>query len=138
MFVIFYGSVFGAIMGLNAPTAVIFVLLIALAFEDYLLVKMNDNLTESVSRVDSDPFDYLRFKTRNVIVGVGDIIVFSMIGAHSFYFFPFPIFLASTVMLFIGIMLLVYLSIKRDSIMPGLFLPSILSLIPWVLWIFIL
>jgi hypothetical protein len=138
MFVIFYGSVFGAIMGLNAPTAIIFVLLIALAIEDYVLVRMNEDLQDNISRVDSDPFDYLRFKTKNVIVGVGDIIVFSMIGAHAFYFLPLPIFLISVGMLFLGIVLLVYLSIKRESVMPGLFLPSMFSLLPWVIWIFLL
>ncbi|MHA2060264.1 MAG: hypothetical protein ACW976_05765, partial [Candidatus Ranarchaeia archaeon] len=138
IFVIFYGSVFGAIVGLNAPSAVIFVLLIALAVEDYLIVNSSQAPLPEPNRFESDPYDYLRYKTKNVIVGVGDIIVFSVIGAHSFYFFPLPIAVASIGMLFVGIIILVYLSITKDKIMPGLFIPSILSLLPWVVWIFLL
>ncbi len=135
IFVIFYGSVFGAIIGLNAPTAVVFLLLLALAVEDYVIVNTVKDQYVEASRVTADPYDYLRFKTKNVVVGVGDIIVFSVIGAHAFYFFPFPVFVISTVMLLLGILTLVYLSITKEEVLPGLFVPSMFSLIPWLIWI---
>ncbi|MHA1839428.1 MAG: hypothetical protein ACTSYO_05680 [Candidatus Ranarchaeia archaeon] len=135
MFVIFYGSVFGAAIGLNAPTGIVFTLILTLAIEDYLLVsKSEPNVSYDYT---SDPYDDLRFKTKNIIVGVGDIIVFSVIGSHAFYFFPFPVFIVSIALLFIGVLVLFYTSIHNEKMVPGLFIPSILSLAPWMIWIIV-
>ena len=102
-------------------------------FEEVLKKRLSRQLYKN--KEDDNPYDYFRFKTRNIVVGVGDIIVFSILGAHSFYFFPLPIFLTSIGLLFIGISLLFYISLKKEQTVPGLFIPSILSLAPWIIWI---
>jgi len=140
LFVIFYGSVFGTFLGVIFITASMFVLVISVVLEDYFLTRYAP-AAESAVLSDipgEDPFDYTRIQTKNVTVGVGDYIAFSLISAHSLLFFPIHVWIMSMFLAIVGIVINATIFVKEDKPLPGIPLPAILALFPWIMHLLVL
>jgi hypothetical protein len=134
LFVAFYGSVFGTFLGVMSITASMFVLVVVVVLEDYFLTRYSP-AAQSVMLIDTpgdDPFDYTRIQTRSVAVGAGDFIAFSLIAAHSFLFFPIYVWAMSVMLALIGITINATVLARENKLLPGIPLPAILALFPWV------
>ncbi len=133
LFVAFYGSIFGIFLGIVFVTATMFVLLISLIFEDYLLTRFSP-VSEEVTmtgKVGDDPFDYSRIKTDTAAVGVGDYIAFSLLSAHAVVYFPIHVWVMTLMLAFVGICINVFVLAREGQILPGIPIPVLLGLIPW-------
>lgn len=139
-FVLFYGSVFGTFLGVIFITASMFVLVISVVLEDYFLTRHAPAAQDAILTdiPGEDPFDYTRIKTRNIAIGVGDYIAFSLIAAHSLLFFPFHVWAMSVFLAVVGIVINAIIFVKEDVILPGIPLPAVLALFPWVVHLFTL
>jgi hypothetical protein len=134
IFVAFYGSVFGTFLGIMSVTASMFVLVVVVVLEDYFLTRYSP-AAQSVMLIDTpgdDPFDYARIQTKSVAVGAGDFIAFSLIAAHSFIFFPIYVWAMSIMLAMIGIIVNATVLAKENKLLPGIPLPALLSLFPWI------
>ncbi|MDH4213266.1 MAG: hypothetical protein OEV85_05060 [Candidatus Thorarchaeota archaeon] len=134
IFVAFYGSVFGTFLGVMSITASMFVLVIVVVMEDYFLTRYSP-AAQSVMLIDTpgdDPFDYTRIQTRSAAVGAGDFIAFSLIAAHSFIFFPIYVWAMSIGLAIVGIAINATVLARENQILPGIPLPALLSLVPWI------
>lgn len=134
IFVAFYGSVFGTFLGVMSITASLFVLVVVVVLEDYFLTKYSP-AAQSVMLIDTpgdDPFDYTRIQTKSAAVGAGDFIAFSLIAAHSFIFFPIYVWGMSILLALVGITINATVLARENQMLPGIPLPAILSLFPWV------
>ncbi|TFG33984.1 hypothetical protein EU527_05875 [Candidatus Thorarchaeota archaeon] len=133
-FVIFYGSIFGTFLGVIFITASMFVLVISVVFEDYFLSRYTSSTQEAfLSDIPGeDPFDFTRIQTKNIAVGVGDYLAFSLISAHSLLFFPLHVWAMSMLLATIGIVINATVFVKEEEILPAIPLPAILALFPWV------
>ncbi|MFW9956486.1 MAG: hypothetical protein ACFFCT_00325 [Candidatus Odinarchaeota archaeon] len=134
IFVAFYGSVFGTFLGVMSITASMFVLVIVVVMEDYFLTRYSP-AAQSVMLVDTpgdDPFDYTRIQTRSAAIGAGDFIAFSLIAAHSFIFFPIYVWAMSMMLAIVGIAINATVLARENQILPGIPLPALLSLVPWI------
>ncbi|MFX1606636.1 MAG: hypothetical protein ACFFDD_12105 [Promethearchaeota archaeon] len=133
-FVAFYGSVFGTFLGTIFITTSMFVLVISVIAEDYFLTKFSP-VAESAHLIDTpgaDPFDYTRIESKSAAIGVGDYIAFSLISAHSLMFFPFHVWVMSILLAIVGITINMTVIAREHEILPGIPLPAILALFPWV------
>ncbi len=134
-FVAFYGSVFGTFLGTIFFTASMFVLVISVIAEDYFLTRYSP-VAESAQLIDTpgaDPFDYTRIETQTAAIGVGDYIAFSLISAHSLMFFPFHVWVMSVLLAIVGITINMTIVARENKVLPGIPLPAILALFPWVI-----
>jgi len=134
VFVAFYASVFGTFLGVMSITPSMFVLVVAVVLEDFLLTR-HSPAAHAAALTDTpgdDPFDYTRIQTKRVAVGAGDFIAFSLIAAHSFIFFPIYVWAMSVVLALVGIAINAAVLAEEDKILPGIPLPAILSLFPWI------
>ncbi len=140
LFVIFYGSIFGTFLGVIFITASMFVLVISVVLEDYFLTKYAPSSQDAVLRdiPGEDPFDYTRIQTKNIAVGVGDYIAFSLISAHALLFFPFYVWVMSVFLAIIGIIINATIFVKENEILPAIPLPAILALFPWIVHLLVL
>ncbi len=136
-FVAFYGSVFGTFLGVVFLTVSMFVLVISVVVEDYFLTRFSP-VAQSAQLIDlpgSDPFDLTRIESKAAVVGVGDYISFSLISAHSLLYFPFYVWVMSTLLAFVGITINMTVIARENKILPGIPLPALLALFPWVIHI---
>ncbi len=135
IFVIFYGSVFGTFLGVIFITASMFVLVISVVLEDYFLTKYSPAAKDAVliDTIGEDPFDYARIQSKGAAVGVGDYIAFSLISAHSLLFFPIHVWVMSVILAIVGITINATIIAKENEVLPGIPLPAILALFPWVI-----
>lgn len=134
-FVAFYGSVFGTFLGTIFFTASMFVLVISVVAEDYFLTRYSP-VAESAQLIDTpgaDPFDYTRIDTPTASIGVGDYIAFSLISAHSLMFFPYHVWVMSVLLAIVGITINMTIVARENKILPGIPLPALLALFPWVI-----
>jgi len=134
-FVAFYGSVFGTFLGTIFLTASMFVLVISVVAEDYFLTRYSP-IAESAHLIDTpgaDPFDYTRIETPTAAIGVGDYLAFSLISAHSLMFFPYHVWMMSILLAIVGITINMTIIARENEILPGIPLPAILALFPWVI-----
>lgn len=133
-FVAFYGSVFGTFLGIIFITASMFVLVMTVVFEDYFLTRFSP-ATDGVMdpSAGADPFDFTRIESDRAAVGVGDYIAFSLISAHSLIFFPIHVWVMSLLLAFVGIVINMTIIAKEEEILPGIPLPAMLALFPWVM-----
>ena len=136
-FVAFYGTFFGTFLGIIFATPSMLVLIIALIAEDFLLTRFSPvaKETKMLDSIGSDPFDYTRIQTEQVAVGVGDFIAFSLISVHSLLFFPVYVWFLSTILAFLGIFINVVLIAEEGKPLPGIPLPGLLAVFPWVVHI---
>lgn len=133
-FVAFYGSVFGTFLGVIFITASMFVLVVSVVAEDYFLTRYSPVAAASlIETPGADPFDFTRIQSATAAVGVGDYIAFSLISAHSLLFFPFYVWVMSVTLALIGIFVNVTVIAKENQILPGIPLPALLALFPWVI-----
>ncbi len=136
-FVIFYGSVFGTFLGIIFITQSMFILVVSVVIEDYFLTRFSpvadsEALTD---RVGSDPFDLTMIQSQNVAVGVGDYITFSLISAHSLLFFPLYVWVLSLSFALLGVVINMTIIVRENELHPGIPLPAILALFPWIIHI---
>lgn len=134
IFVAFYGSVFGTFLGVMSITASMFVLVIVVVIEDFFLTRYSP-AAQAASLIEtpgSDPFDYTRIQTKGAAVGAGDFIAFSLVAAHSLIFFPIYVWAMSVVLALVGIAINAIVLAKENMVLPGIPLPALLSLFPWV------
>ena len=134
-FVAFYGSVFGTFLGVIFLTTSMFVLVVSIVAEDYFLTRYSP-VKESISlseKVGTDPFEYAMIQSPTAAVGVGDYIVFSLISAHSLLFFPIYVWIMSMLLALLGIVINVSVIARENQLHPGIPLPALLALFPWVI-----
>lgn len=133
-FVAFYGSVFGTFLGIIFLTASMFVLVLSVVAEDFFLTRFSP-VAESAYLIDTpgaDPFDFTRIQSKTTAIGAGDYITFSLISAHSLLFFPYYVWIMSTLLVIIGITINMTIIAGENEILPGIPLPAILGLFPWI------
>lgn len=137
IFVAFYGSVFGTFLGIIFVTATMFVLILSIVLEDYFLTRYSPAVEGGylIERAGADPFDFARIESEGAAVGVGDYIAFSLISAHALIFFPFHVWVMSIVLTVVGITINATIFAREDHVLPGIPLPAMLALVPWVLHI---
>ena len=134
-FVAFYGSIFGTFLGIIFFTASMIVLVISVTIEDYFLTKMSP-MVDTALLIDTpgaDPFDYTRIQTSTAAIGVGDYIAFSLISAHSLLFFPIHVWIMSMALAVLGVFINVTVIARENEILPGIPLPALLAIFPWVI-----
>jgi len=137
LFVAFYGSIFGIFLGITMVTSTMFVLIVSLIIEDFLLTRYSP-LAEAAKlsgKVGADPFDYTRIETQRVAVGVGDYVAYSLISAHALIFFPFHVWAMSMLLAVTGVIINVTVLAKEDEILPAIPLPAALAIFPWIIHI---
>ncbi len=133
-FVAFYGSVFGTFLGIIFFTTSMFVLVLSVVAEDYFLTRFSP-VAESAHLVDtpgSDPFDFTRIQSKTTAIGAGDYISFSLISAHSLLFFPLHVWIMSMLLAIVGITINMTVIVRENEILPGIPLPAILAIFPWI------
>jgi hypothetical protein len=133
-FVAFYGSVFGTFLGIVFFTTSMFVLVLSVVAEDYFLTRYSP-IAESAHLVDtpgSDPFDFTRIQSKTTAIGAGDYISFSLISAHSLLFFPLHVWIMSMLLAIVGITINMTVIARENEILPGIPLPAILAIFPWI------
>ncbi|MFW9953509.1 MAG: hypothetical protein ACFFD3_03070 [Candidatus Thorarchaeota archaeon] len=137
VFVAFYGSIFGIFLGIIMVTSTMFVLIISLILEDYFLTRMSPVVDEVAmsGRVGEDPFDYTRIKSQSVVVGVGDYVAFSLLSAHSIVYFPLHVSIMSILLALAGVIVNVLVLAREGKILPGIPLPALLGIFPWIVHI---
>jgi hypothetical protein len=135
-FVAFYGSVFGTFLGIIFITASMFVLVLTVVFEDYFLTRYSP-ATDLVMepKAGADPFDFTRIESDRAAVGVGDYIAFSLISAHSLIFFPLHVWAMSVLLALVGIVINITVFAREEEVLPGIPLPALLALFPWIMHI---
>ncbi len=134
-FVAFYGSVFGTFLGIIFFTTSMFVLVLSVVAEDYFLTRYSP-VAESAHLIDtpgSDPFDFTRIQSKTTAIGAGDYISFSLISAHSLLFFPFHVWVMSVLLAIVGITINMTVIARENEILPGIPLPAILAIFPWII-----
>jgi hypothetical protein len=136
-FVAFYGSVFGTFLGVIFLTASMFVLVLSVVAEDYFLTKFSPvaKSAELIETPGADPFDLTRIQSKTAAIGVGDYIAFSLISAHSLLYFPFYVWIMSVLLAVVGIIINMTVIARENEILPGIPLPAILALFPWLIYI---
>lgn len=134
LFVAFYGSIFGTFLGVTMVTTSMVVLIVSLVIEDYLLTTHSPMADDEFMRdtIGSDPFDYTRIKSEQVMIGVGDFVAYSLIGAHAMVFFPIYVWMLSVVLAMLGIFTNTVVFAKVEEVLPAIPLPAILSVFPWI------
>ncbi|MCK5150560.1 MAG: hypothetical protein KAQ65_01915 [Candidatus Thorarchaeota archaeon] len=134
LFVAFYGSIFGIFLGIIMVSSTMFVLLVSLIAEDFLLTRFSPVAQEvsMTGRVGEDPFDYSRIKSESASVGVGDYIAFSLLSAHAVAYFPFHVWVMSLVLALVGICINVLVVAREGKLLPGIPIPALLGIIPWI------
>lgn len=137
LFVAFYGSVFGTFLGIVFITATMFVLIISIVLEDYFLTRYSPAADQVylIEEAGADPFGFARIESESSAVGVGDYIAFSLISAHALIFFPLHVWIMSVMMALIGITINAAIFAKEGEFLPGIPVPAILALTPWILHI---
>jgi len=136
-FVAFYGSVFGMFLGVIFLTASMFVLVISVVTEDYFLTRVSPvaRSAQLIETPGSDPFDFTRIQSKTAAIGVGDYIAFSLISAHSLLYFPYHVWVMSVLLAVVGITINMTVIARENEILPGIPLPAMLALFPWVVHI---
>ena len=134
LFVAFYGSIFGIFLGIIMVSSTMFVLLVSLIAEDFLLTRFSPVAQEvsMTGRVGEDPFDYSRIKSESASVGVGDYIAFSLLSAHAVAYFPIHVWVMSLTLAFVGICINVLVVAREGKLLPGIPIPALLGIIPWI------
>ncbi|MFX1509139.1 MAG: hypothetical protein ACFFBR_02430 [Promethearchaeota archaeon] len=126
--VIWYGGSIGAFLGVAIPTLPLFVLFIALAALDIFTAQAVQ--PDWHKRVDG--MDFLGTMLGGTFMGVGDIVSYSAIVAHSLVYFGIWFAFASSLMLFLGVAVLVAIFQRRiDKPIPGLIV-VIFGVLPWI------
>ncbi len=140
LFVAFYGSIFGIFLGVTMVTSTMFVLLVTLTVEDFLLTRYSPVAETAMlsGRIGEDPFDYTRIQSENTTIGVGDYIAFSLLSAHGFAFFPLFVWAMSMMLAVTGIVINSIVLVRKDEILPSIPVPVLLALVPWIIHISIL
>ncbi len=140
IFVSFYGSIFGIFLGITMVTPTMFVVVISLIVEDYLLTRHSPVADDAImsGRIGADPFDYTRIQSESVSIGVGDYIAYALISAHAFVFLPFHVWAMSMLLASAGVIVNVFVFAEEDSLLPAIPLPATLALIPWIVHILVL
>ncbi len=129
--VVWYGGSIGAFLGVSIPTLPLFFLFLALAAIDYFTARaVQPNWQERTAAS-----DFLGTMVGGTFMGVGDIVVYSAIIAHSlayFGIFSWLVALASIGLLFLGVAVLVFrYQHQIDKPIPGLLI-VLFGIIPWI------
>ena len=126
--VLWYGGSIGAFLGVSIPTIPLFILFVALAAIDLFTAQaVHPDWQER-----AEGMEFLGTMLGGTFMGVGDIVSYAAIVAHSLAYFNVYVTLASTIMLFVGSAVLVILYRRRiDKPIPGLIV-VIFGIIPWI------
>ncbi len=140
IFVAFYGSFFGVFIGVTMVTSTIVTLIIALILEDYVLIRFvpTTRLEQMDDQLGSDPFEYTEVTGGGTVVGVGDYIAYSLIGAHAIIFFPVHVWSLSLIMALLGMAINVFVLLSDEHVLPAIPLPASLALFPWIVHLLVL
>ncbi|NHJ13291.1 MAG: hypothetical protein EAX95_06415 [Candidatus Thorarchaeota archaeon] len=137
LYVGFYGSVFGTFLGITFFTSSMVILVGSLVIEDLFLTRFSPaaKAVEMIGEPGSDPFDYTRIQGKGVAVGAGDFVAFSLISAHTLLYFPIHVFVMTVALIIIGLLLNATIFVEDDKPYPGIPLPAIMAIFPWLIHI---
>ncbi len=126
--VLWYGGSIGAFLGVSIPTMPLFILFVALAAIDIFTAQaVHPDWQER-----AEGMDLLGTMLGGTFMGVGDIVSYAAIVAHSLAYFNIYVTVASVIMLFVGSAVLVILYRRRiDKPIPGLIV-VLFGVIPWI------
>lgn len=126
--VLWYGGSIGAFLGVSIPTMPLFILFVALAAIDIFTAQaVHPDWQER-----TEGMDFLGTMLGGTFMGVGDIVSYAAIVAHSLAYFNIYVTIASVIMLFVGSAVLVMLYRRRiDKPIPGLIV-VLFGVIPWI------
>jgi hypothetical protein len=135
LFVAFYGSIFGIFLGVTFVTSTMFVLIVTLIAEDYLLTRYSPTPPAPTlgGKIGEDPFDYTRIQSDAVAIGVGDYIAFSLIASHAVAFMPVYVWVSSILLGLLGVFVNIGIIAKEEQVLPAIPLPAFLAVFPWVI-----
>lgn len=126
--VLWYGGSIGAFLGVSIPTMPLFVLFIALAAIDIFTAQA----VQPDWQEPANGFEFLGTMLGSTFMGVGDIVSYAAIVAHSLAYFNIFVALASFLMLLVGVGVLVTIFRKRiNKPIPGLIV-VLFGVIPWI------
>ncbi len=126
--VLWYGGSIGAFLGVSIPTLPLFVLFLALSAVDVFTAQA----VQPDWQERAEGIDLLGTMLGGTFMGVGDIVSYAAIIAHSMAYFNIYVTIISTIMLFVGAGVLIALFRRRiDKPIPGLIV-VIFGVIPWI------
>lgn len=132
---IIYCGMTGAFLALMIPTWSIILVLIALSIYDIYSVRkgpIRKSLKNAENKIEKLNITY---KGKTVEIGMGDLIFYSILPAHTLVFFSIPLSLIVTINIVIGAILSLKLLMKTEYI-PGLPISILLSVIPVIICMF--
>ncbi|MFW9831141.1 MAG: hypothetical protein ACFFD8_05155 [Candidatus Thorarchaeota archaeon] len=126
--VLWYGGSIGAFLGVSIPTLPLFILFLALAAIDIFTAQA----VQPDWQERAEGMEMLGTMLGGTFMGVGDIVSYAAIVAHSLAYFNLFVSIASVIMLFVGAGALVLIYRRRiDKPIPGLIV-VIFGVIPWI------
>jgi hypothetical protein len=134
LILLFYGSSLGVFLGFSLPTVSTIFLLITLGIEDYLLISRSTIPQESFT---SGIHSYFSVTQKGFKLGIGDLVLVPALTAHSLTNFGIELYIASVVLLVLGVVANFVIAQKQQGgrVFPGLLLPTLLGVLPMTLHI---
>jgi hypothetical protein len=131
LFVISTGA-FGALMGVLVPTPFVLGGLVMLSIADTILI-LNKSIQRTFGETKYEELlQQLTFSTRDWGIGIGDLICYSIIGAHTSVYFGVYAGTISLVLILLGSFVTIKAAAKRSRF-PGLPVPIALGLLPSII-----
>ena len=124
-----YSSVAGSFLGIGIPAFSTLLILISSSLID--LVYFRTGLLKTMSNLSEKGRIFVRLKhaDRELLIGLGDLVYYSMLASSSLLNFGFPTAVSSCFMILIGC-ILTFLYATKSEILPGLPIPIGLGLVP--------
>ncbi|MCW3977704.1 MAG: hypothetical protein NWE77_07210 [Candidatus Bathyarchaeota archaeon] len=125
-----YSSVVGSLLGMGIPMFSMLFILIYLCAIDLLSFKLG-LLRRIVTLSEDRVFFRLKYSDRELVVGLGDLIFYSMLGSYSLVNFGASIAVLSTFLILVG-WIVTFIYTTKSEVFPGLPIPLGLGMIPIV------
>lgn len=125
-----YSSVVGSLLGMGIPMFSMLFILIYLCAIDLLSFKLG-LLRRIVTLSEDRIFFRLKYSDRELIVGLGDLIFYSMLASYSLVNFGASIAFLSTFLILVG-WIVTFIYTTKSEVFPGLPIPLGLGMIPIV------
>ncbi|WEU39687.1 MAG: hypothetical protein OdinLCB4_004165 [Candidatus Odinarchaeum yellowstonii] len=132
IFIVLYSSIVSSFIGVVVPTLILIFIFIGLSLYDiYSVVKGPIRKTIQISeRKGLNLKLYVSFGSWDI--GVGDLVFYSILVAHTLLFYGLVMWLASMISLSVGL-LLTFLVLNKKEIIPGLPIALLTGMIPLVI-----
>lgn len=125
-----YSSVVGSLLGMGIPMFSMLFILIYLCAIDLLSFKLG-LLRRIVTLSEDRIFFRLKYSDRELAIGLGDLIFYSMLASYSLVNFGASIAVLSTFLILVG-WIVTFIYTTKSEVFPGLPIPLGLGMIPIV------